>query len=109
MKDERSEIQIWGKKIRKIPEKNSWKKNSQNSENHKRKIHKFRNEKTYIRIDQLLISLDPQTQKHCKILGTLGVSIIYDFLHKFHSSKMHTYIAQAKRCNSSVELTLFYC
>jgi hypothetical protein len=39
----------------------------------------------------------------------LGVSIIYDFLHKFHSSKMHTYIAQAKRCNSSVELTLFYC
>jgi hypothetical protein len=44
---------------------------------------KSRNSETrrHIRIDQLLISLDHQTQKHCKILGTLGVSIIYDFLH----------------------------
>jgi hypothetical protein len=91
--------------MRKENQKNTRKKLMEkkftNSQIHKRKIHKFRNQKTYIRIDQLLISLDHQTQKHCKILGTLGVSIIYDLLHKFYSSKMHTYnIAQAKRCNS---------
>jgi hypothetical protein len=59
------------RKSRKIPEKNSWKKNSQ--------IQKITKEnpiisetRRHIRIDQLLISLDHQTQNIVKFLALWG-------------------------------------